>query len=65
MKKATFTFTAGRLLCSHIRYQLDKAKLQGHEFDYVESPGFLEREFVLTGDYATLKTIENWIRKLA
>lgn len=50
MSQATLTFTAGRLVCGHIRDMLNQAKFLWPDVSYYESSGWLERNFIIKGD---------------
>ncbi len=60
------TFTAGRFLCGKIRSFLDSCKFKGMEIDYIESSGFLQREFTIKGvdrDMLEIsKSLHNWAK---
>ncbi len=60
----TFEITVGRLLCRHIREYLEKCKFKGYEIEWIESSGFIEREFVIKGDpihvEPVAKDLERW-----
>ena len=62
--KGTISFTAGRLLCSQVRDHLKKRQFIDQGITWIESTGWLEREFTVKGDEATLKDIlcclEKW-----
>ena len=45
----TITFTAGRLVCRHVRYFLEKCQFKGMDVTYMESSGWIEREFTIKG----------------
>jgi len=46
---ANTSITVGRLLCGTVRGYLDKCKFKGMDVDYIESGGWIEREFVIKG----------------
>ena len=56
--------TAGRLLWRWVRYPVDLEKAAGHDVHLVESPGMLEREFVIYGPVDSLTRIRDaWKRR--
>ena len=46
----TFRMTVGRLLCGRLRDYLDGCKFRGADISYLESSGWVEREFIIKGD---------------
>lgn len=46
---ATLTYTVGRLVCSKFRNFLDQCKFKGMDIEYIESSGWIERDFMIKG----------------
>jgi hypothetical protein len=61
--KAEVTLEVGRLYWKQIRTTLDKIKIEYPDFAYIEGPGFIEKVFVLHGEYTLLKTILDTLPK--
>ena len=61
---ASMTFTAGRMLCGKVRDFLDQCKFKGMDIDYIESSGWIQREFTIKGSNDDVRTIhaslKNW-----
>jgi hypothetical protein len=60
---ATFTFTAGRFLHGKVREFLNHCKFKGMDIDYLESSGFIERDFTIKGsdeDVAYIRASIGW-----
>ena len=61
---AHMTITLGRLLCSGARRFLDSEKIKGRDIEYLESGGFLERDFTIKGSDEDIlyvkKCFDNW-----
>lgn len=53
-----FTFTAGRLLCRHIRDALAEAQIIYPSIQWHESNGLLERRFTVAGNQQELVAIQ-------
>jgi len=58
-----FSFTAGRLLCGHIRDFLASRKFAGMEIEWMESSGWLERTFTVKGRDEDVQLINRAIAK--
>lgn len=58
----------GRLLCRQVRDFLKAAKFSGHDIDWLESSGWIERTFTLKGRPAAVRyvvaTLEAWERQM-
>jgi len=65
---SNMTFTAGRMLCGKVRDFLNQCKFKGMDIDYIESSGWIERDFTIKGadkDILTVATsLENWANSL-
>lgn len=65
---ASMNFTAGRLLCGEVRSFLDKCKFKGMDIEYLESSGWLERDFTIKGSdndiLAIHKSLKKWSESL-
>jgi hypothetical protein len=46
---ANMTITVGRMLCGKVRLFLDQCKFKGMDVDYLESSGWVERDFTIKG----------------
>ena len=61
------TFTIGRMLCRQVRDFLDKCKFRGLDIEYIESSGWIDREFTIKGsanDIAHInQSLANWARE--
>jgi hypothetical protein len=64
MAKARVTMTVGRMACGSIRRELQKAKFNGIIDDFMESSGFLSRDFIVVGDAHQIKKIEDWLDRI-
>lgn len=64
----SFSIEVGRLLCGKVRDYLNAAKFKGAKIEWLESSGFLEREFTIKGDSGDVKAIERdfdeWFRRV-
>ena len=64
----TIEFTAGRLLCSHVRNFLKKCQFKGMSITFMESDGWIERDFVISGnddDMVFVKdSLNKWVNSL-
>ena len=69
MNKSTFEFTVGRMFIGKARDYLDKQKFKGLNIDYMESSGWIEHDFVVKGDGASIAIIaadiNRWFKELA
>lgn len=65
---AHMTFTAGRMLCGNIRDFLDQCKFKGMDIDYIESSGWIERDFTIKGSNDDVlkvhASLESWSNEL-
>ena len=65
---ASINITVGRMLCGQVRNFLNKCKFQGMDIEYLESSGWVQRDFTIKGpvnDVTTVqKSLEAWIDKL-
>lgn len=59
-----FQITVGRLLCGQVRDFLRSAKFTGHDIDWQESSGWIERTFTVKGDPTSvrwvMRRLEHW-----
>lgn len=62
---ATLTFTAGRLLCRHVRDILSQYQVMGANIKWVESSGWIERDFLIRGDDDSVLKIKQVLEKWA
>ena len=65
MPRGTLTFTVGRMLCGSVRDFLKETQFKGAAIDWIESSGWLERQFVIRGDFETLHKIRTQILQWA
>jgi len=54
---ACLTFTAGRLACGQVRDFLDSCKFKGMSIDYIESRGWVQRDFTIKGSDKDILTV--------
>jgi len=54
----TIELTAGRMLCGKIRNFLNRCKFEGMNIEFIESSGWITRDFVIKGDAADMNTIK-------
>lgn len=52
-----YKLTAGRLLCGEVRDYLTEAKFKGADIEWIESKGWIERDFVVKGNDNHVKQI--------
>ncbi len=59
--------TIGRLYCRDIRYFLNQCQFKGHNVEFIESKGLLQRHFTIKGDSQIIETIkitlDNWLKQ--
>lgn len=63
MEQTTIEFTVGRLACGPIHRFLEKCKFKGLKIEFMESSGFLQRNFIVKGDAYTLNSIAHSIKE--
>lgn len=63
--RGTIKFSAGRLLWGSIRDFLRECQFKGLEIEWIESSGFIERDFIIKGPSDTLITIKMALDKWA
>ncbi len=51
---ASIEITVGRLLCGKVRRFLDKCIFKGSDIAYIESSGFIQRDFTVKGSDADI-----------
>lgn len=56
---ATLEVRVGRLLCGTIRQFLRECQFRGMRIEWIESCGWLRRRFIVRGDVASLRHIED------
>lgn len=54
---SSLQFTTGRLNCSTVRNFLDQQKFKGMNINYLESSGWIQRDFTVTGHDVDLECI--------
>jgi hypothetical protein len=63
-----FQVTVGRLLCGEVRGFLDAAKWVGHDIEWQESPGWIERTFTVKGNPESVRWVmqrlEHWRKSM-
>jgi len=57
----TQQFTVGRLLCGRFRSMLNELKFVGHNIEWIESSGLIERNFLVRADNHIISGIEKMI----
>jgi hypothetical protein len=65
MTRAKFSFTAGRLLCGHVRDFLKESIFLGKDIEYLESSGWFERTFTIKGNAQDILEIKEAINEWA
>ncbi len=64
----TIEFTAGRLICGHVRNFLKKCQFKGMDIMFMESDGWIERDFVISGSDNDINivraSLDNWAKSL-
>ena len=64
---AHMTITLGRMLCGKARNFLDSEKFKGRNIEYLESKGFIERDFTIVGSNEDIlyieKCFDNWAKE--
>lgn len=61
--KARFEFTAGGLLCGKIRGFFECCRFKGMQIEWHESPGWIERDWIVQGEYKDVVTVYRAITK--
>jgi hypothetical protein len=59
MIKLVETITAGRLLWGQVRDCLNQAKFRGMDIEWIESSGWVERDFTIKGKPEDVRVIVN------
>jgi hypothetical protein len=66
--RATFYIMVGRLLCKNMRDILESEQFAGREIRWLESKGFFERLFTITGEaddvWKVAERITEWARNV-
>lgn len=66
--KKIITCTVGRLVCGYFRDFLKKAQFYGYKFEFIESSGFIERDFIIQGHPDDIKKlsiqIDKWMKDI-
>jgi hypothetical protein len=64
---ASMRFTAGRLLCGKVRDYLKGCKFRGMDIDFMESSGWVERDFLIKGSdeaiFEVRASLMRWVRE--
>lgn len=64
----TIEIKVGRLLCSPVRNFLKKCQFKGRDIKFMESDGWIERDFIISGndvDIGVVKdSLDNWVNQL-
>ena len=63
--ETTLKFTVGRLLCGQVRDFLKECEFRGLGIRWIESSGWIEREFVIRGEPEALRKIHRAFQKWA
>ena len=58
MSKGTINVTVGRFICGQLRDHLNQCKFNGYNIDFIESSGWIERDFVIKGDLDDIKRLK-------
>lgn len=65
---SSFSLKVGRLLCGKVRDFLNQMQFVGYHITYLESSGWIEREFLIRGEEDAVEfartTLTHWIRSL-
>ena len=65
---AHIKLTVGRLLCGEVRYFLDSCKFKGMDIEYLESSGWVQREFIVKGSDQAILSINSslvkWVKEI-
>ncbi len=60
--------TVGRMLCGQVRDFLESCKFKGMDIEYLESSGWLERDFTVKGSnddiIAVHQSFKDWMKRL-
>ena len=59
--KSSLEITVGCLLYRHLRDFLEAIKFQGMDIDWIESSGWFERDFIITGSIADMSVVSGKI----
>ena len=58
MKNPTMTIEVGRLLCGQVRHFLKTCRFKGIDIMFLESDGWIERDFIISGTSEDLKVVK-------
>lgn len=65
---AYISFSVGRIYCRSIRDYLEDCKFRGMRIEYLESSGWIVRDFTIKGDTKDIeiiqRTIELWAEEI-
>jgi len=65
MSEASISITVGRMLCGQLRDHLNQCKFKGYNIDFIESSGWIQRDFVIKGDLHDIKKLkfqlDSWV----
>jgi len=62
---ANITFTAGRMLCGQVRDFLNQCKFKGMDIEFIESSGWITRDFTIKGSNKDVLTIHASLKNFA
>lgn len=64
--EARFNFTAGRLICRHVREMLEDEVFSGRPIRWREGRGWIERQFTVVGPISHVEQVRermfHWLR---
>lgn len=59
----SITFTLGRLHWGSFRFYLKRLQFIGGDVQWIESPGWIEREFTVRGDQSAISQVSRDVRR--
>ena len=62
---ANMKFTAGRMLCGKVRSFLEQCKFKGMDIEYIESSGWVTRDFTIKGSDNDILTVHRSLAEWA
>lgn len=60
--RVTIRGTAGALMVRPLKDAVDSHKFQGHDVDLWLSSGWVEKEFILTGERKVVQSLYEWMK---
>lgn len=65
MIPAKLEITLGRIFWKRVRWNIKKLQASGYNIKWEESPGFLSRDFIISGDYNGMIKVKRYFERIS